>query len=85
MSSLLLHGFIHDILRMRWIGFTTDGHSTALETGKDLHTLVKEIWPDIIRAVAQITRPEYFLARIFETNHFFSDLEFKKFDLDLIC
>ena len=85
LSSLLLHGFLHDILRTRWIGFTTDGHSTALETGIDFHTLVKEIWPDITRAVAQITRPEYFLARIFETNHFFSDLEFNKFDLDLIC
>ena len=68
-SSLLMHGFTHDILRTRWIEFTKDEHSSALETGTDLHTLVREICPDI--TVAQITRLEYFLARIFKTNHFF--------------
>ena len=71
LSSLLMHGFTQDILRTRWIGFTTDGHSTTLGTGKDLHTLVREICPDITRAVAQITRLEYFLAWIFKTNNFF--------------
>ena len=35
--------------------------------------------------MTQITRLKYLLAQIFETNHFFSDLEFIKFDLDLIC
>ena len=73
-SSLLMHGFTHDILRTRWIEFTKDGHSSALETGTDLHTLVREICPDITRAVAQITRLEYFLARIFKTNSFFKIL-----------
>ena len=82
---LLMHGFTHDFLRTRWIGFTTDGHSTTLGTGRDLHTVVKEICPDITKAVAQITKLEYFLARIFKTNNFFSDLKFKKFDLDLKC
>ena len=39
----------------------------------------------ISRAVAQIIRLKYLLTRIFETNNFFPDLEFIKFDLDLIC
>ena len=85
MSSLLMHCFTHGILRKRWIGFTTDGHLTMLGSRKDLHTVVRKICPDITRAVAQITRLEYFLARIFETNHFLSELEFNKFDLDFIC
>ena len=71
LSSLLMHGFTQDILRTRWIGFTTDGHSTTLGTGTDLHTLVREICPDITRAAAQITRLDYFLAWIFKTNNFF--------------
>ena len=74
-----MHGFIHDILRTRWIGFTTDVHSTTFGTGRDLHaTVMKEICPDITKAVAQITKFEYFLARMFETKQFFSNLEFKK-------
>ena len=75
LSSLLMHGFTHDILRTRWIGFTTDGQSTTLGTGTDLHTLVREICPDITRAVAQITRLKYFLAQIFEKNIFFFRFE----------
>ena len=58
LSSLIMHGFTYDILRTRWIRFTTDGHSTTLGTGRDLHTLVRDICPDITRAVAQITRLE---------------------------
>ena len=64
LSSLIMHGFTCDILRTRWIRFTTDGHSATLGTGKDLHTLVRDICPDITRAVAQITRLEY-LKQIF--------------------
>ena len=79
LSSLIMHGFTYEILRTRWIRFTTDGHSTTLGTGRDLHTLVRDICPDITRAVAQITRLEC-LKQIF-----FSDLKFNKFDLDLIC
>ena len=58
LSSLIMHGFTYEILRTRWIRFTTDGHSTTLGTGRDLHTLVRDICPDITRAVAQITRLE---------------------------
>ena len=76
-----MHGFTHDILRTRWIGFITDGHSTTLGTGRDVHTVVKEICPDITKAGAQTTKLKYFLAQIFEKNNFFSDLEFKRFDL----
>ena len=79
LPSLIMHGFTYEILRTRWIRFTTDGHSTTLGTGRDLHTLVRDICPDITRAVAQITRLEC-LKQIF-----FSDLKFNKFDLDLIC
>ena len=70
---------------LMWSESTTDGHLTMLGSRKDLQTVVREICPDITRAVAQITRLEYFLARIFETNHFVQIcICFASF-ADLIC
>lgn len=74
LKCLSRHGFSHEILVERWIGFTTDGCSTMLGKSNGLHAIVKVIYPEIISWHCSAHRLELAvndsLKAVISTNHF---------------